>query len=65
METLLQQGVEGGIPPSTIECGSRIVMVQDVRLGFTKVSVVVVAALQLKEDHSGGNKSERRPGTTI
>jgi hypothetical protein len=40
-------------------------MVQDVRLGFVEVVVVVVATLELKEDHSGGTKSERRPRTII
>jgi len=45
LETLIQQVVEGGIPSSTVEGRSRIVMVQDVRLGFAKVAGVVVAAL--------------------
>ena len=56
VETLVQQDVKGGIPAAATECRSRIVMVQDVRLGIAKVAVVVVAALQLKEDHSGGTK---------
>ena len=45
LETLVQQGIEGGIPPSAVECRSRIVMIQDVRLGFATVVVVVVATL--------------------
>jgi len=65
LETLVQQVVEGGIPSSTVEYRSRIVKVQDVRFGFAKVAGVVVAALQLKEDHSGGTRSERRSGIMI
>jgi len=32
LETRVQQGIEGGIPPSAVECRSRIMVVQDVRL---------------------------------
>jgi hypothetical protein len=43
LETLVQQGIEGGVPPSAVECRSRVMMVQGVRLGFVKVIVIVVA----------------------
>lgn len=45
LETRVQQGIEGGIPPSAVECRSCVMMVQDVGLGFVKVVVIVVAAL--------------------
>ena len=54
LKTLVQQDIEGGVPPSAVKCRSRILMIQDVRLGFGKVVVIVVTTLQLKEDHSAG-----------
>lgn len=49
LKTLAQQGIE--VPPSAVECRSRVMVVQDVVLGFAGIVVVVVAALQLEEDH--------------
>jgi len=65
LETLVQQGIEGGIPPPTGECRGGIVVIQDVRFGFAKVVVVVIATLELKGRSRWGVKSERRSGTTI
>ena len=45
LETLVQQDIKGGVPPSVAERRSRIVMIQGVRLGFAKVVVIVVATL--------------------
>jgi hypothetical protein len=47
LKALLEQGVEGGVPSSAVECRGRIMVVQDVRLWAEKVVVIVVAALQL------------------
>ena len=56
LKTLVQQAIEGGIPSSAVERRSRVVMVQDVRLGFATVVVIVVATLQLKGDHQRGKQ---------
>jgi len=45
LETLVQQGIEGRVPPSAVECRNRIMMVQGVIFGFEKVVVIVVATL--------------------
>lgn len=45
LELLVEKGIEGVVPPYAVECSSRILMIQDVRLGLAKVAVVVVTAL--------------------
>jgi len=45
LEALVQQGIEGRVPPSAVECRNRIMMVQGVSFGFEQVAVVVVATL--------------------
>lgn len=45
LKTLLEQGVEGGVPSPAVERRGRIMVVQDVGLGVAEVVVIVVAAL--------------------
>jgi len=60
LETLVEQVVEGGAPPPTVECRSRIVMVQGLRFWIAKV-VVVGAALRLKEK----NRRAKEPKVSV
>lgn len=55
LKTLLEQGVEGGVPSSTVERRNGARVVQGVRLWAANVVVVVVTALQLGGSERQGN----------
>ena len=57
--SLAQQDIEGRIPPCAIERSGRSALIQVLGFRFGKVVVIVVAALQLKEE---GKRSQRSLG---
>lgn len=57
LKILVEQGVEGGVPPPAVECRSHV---QELGFGIAKV-VVVGAALRLK----GKNFSGKEPRVSV